>query len=218
MVEHSLAKAEVEGSSPSFRSWLRRSVVTSGAEKRLRAQRLFSRCLLGSNPIKEGFFRFFIDIGLVFSVPYCIEKNALDGCPGIEKEGRFQRRKAMGRYRLWSMDLRSGNRIRRSVASLRSLDFSNLANWNIWVAKGREINRDPVSSGERERIGGLKKNKHEASFLSKVFTSFSPGFIRFVVDWMMEKPATLQAASGVESSRDGALASDANWRTLTLYT
>lgn len=46
-----------------------------------------------------------------------------------------------------------------SVASLRSLDFSNLANWNIWVAKGREINRDPVSSGERERIGGLKKNK-----------------------------------------------------------
>jgi hypothetical protein len=40
---------------------------------------------------------------LVFSVPlrgYKIEKNALDGCPGIEKEGRFQRRKAMGRYRL----------------------------------------------------------------------------------------------------------------------
>jgi len=36
----------------------------------------------------------------------------------------------------------------------------------------------------------LKKNKHEASFLSKVFTSFSPGFIRFVVDWMMEKPAS----------------------------
>lgn len=31
---------------------------------------------------------------------YKIEKNALDGCPGIEKEGRFQRRKAMGRYRL----------------------------------------------------------------------------------------------------------------------
>lgn len=29
MVEHSLAKAEVEGSSPSFRSWLRRLVVTS---------------------------------------------------------------------------------------------------------------------------------------------------------------------------------------------
>lgn len=31
---------------------------------------------------------------------YKIEKNALDGCPGIEKEGRFMRRKAMGRYRL----------------------------------------------------------------------------------------------------------------------
>jgi hypothetical protein len=46
---------------------------------------------------------FFIEIGLVLSVPlrgYKIEKNALDGCPGIEKEGRFQRRKAMGRYRL----------------------------------------------------------------------------------------------------------------------
>lgn len=84
-----------------------------------------------------------------------------------------------------------------SVASLRSLDFSNLANWNILVAKGREINRDPVSSGERERIGGLKKNKHEASFpglvtsfLSFVFTYFSPGFILFVVDWMMENPAS----------------------------
>nr|GEU64973.1 zinc finger, CCHC-type [Tanacetum cinerariifolium] len=38
------------------------------------------------------------------SVPlrgYKIEKNALDGCSGIEKEGRFQRRKAMGRYRLF---------------------------------------------------------------------------------------------------------------------
>ncbi len=48
-------------------------------------------------------FLFLIEIGLVFSVPlrgYKIEKNALDGCPGIEKEGRFQRRKAMGRYRL----------------------------------------------------------------------------------------------------------------------
>lgn len=48
-------------------------------------------------------FLFKIEIGLVFSVPlrgYKIEKNALDGCPGIEKEGRFQRRKAMGRYRL----------------------------------------------------------------------------------------------------------------------
>ncbi|KAK1406295.1 hypothetical protein QVD17_41588 [Tagetes erecta] len=46
---------------------------------------------------------FFVSIGLVFSVPllgYKIEKNELDGCPGIEKEGRFQRRKAMGRYRL----------------------------------------------------------------------------------------------------------------------
>lgn len=46
-------------------------------------------------------FLFFVEIGLVFIVlRYKIEKNALDGCPGIEKEGRFQRRKAMGRYRL----------------------------------------------------------------------------------------------------------------------
>ena len=35
MVERSLAKAEVEGSSPSFRSWLRRLVVTSGVHKPL---------------------------------------------------------------------------------------------------------------------------------------------------------------------------------------
>ena len=32
----------------------------------------------------------------------------------------------------------------------------------------------------------MKKNKYEASFLSKVFTSFLPGFIL----WMMEKPAS----------------------------
>ncbi len=49
-----------------------------------------------------------------------------------------------------------------SVASLRSLDFSNLANWNIWVAKGRKINRDPVSSGERERNKGFHQKKSEA--------------------------------------------------------
>lgn len=35
MVEHSLAKAEVEGSSPFFRSRLRRLVVTSGVHKPL---------------------------------------------------------------------------------------------------------------------------------------------------------------------------------------
>ncbi|KAK7381434.1 hypothetical protein VNO78_34121 [Psophocarpus tetragonolobus] len=35
-----------------------------------------------------------------FLAGYKIEKNALDGCLGIEKEGRFLRRKAMGRYRL----------------------------------------------------------------------------------------------------------------------
>ena len=56
-------------------------------------------------PMAQTFFNkaalTFIEIGLVFRVlRYKIEKNALDGCPGIEKEGRFQRRKAMGRYRL----------------------------------------------------------------------------------------------------------------------
>ncbi|KAK4412222.1 hypothetical protein Salat_2963500 [Sesamum alatum] len=92
---------------------------------------------------------------------YKIEKECIEmECPGIEKEGRFQRRKAMGRL----PSVIHGSPIGKP-----------------------EINRDPVSSGERERIGGLKKNKHEASFLSKVFTYFSPGFIRFVVDWMMEK-------------------------------
>ena len=69
----------------------------------------------GIEAVKDGVastFIFFVEIGLVFRVPhrslcslceasgYKIEKNALDGCPGIEKEGRFQRRKAMGRYRL----------------------------------------------------------------------------------------------------------------------
>lgn len=52
-----------------------------------------------------------------------------------------------------------------AVASLRSLDFSNLANWNILVAKGKEINRDPVSSGERERVGALKKKKDEQTLV-----------------------------------------------------
>ncbi|KAL8094509.1 hypothetical protein AgCh_036150 [Apium graveolens] len=33
-------------------------------------------------------------------IGYKIEKNALDGCPGIEKEGRFQMLKTMGRYHL----------------------------------------------------------------------------------------------------------------------
>ena len=44
-----------------------------------------------------------IEIVWVFSLPLmfdAIENHALDGCPGIEKEGRFQRRKAMGRERL----------------------------------------------------------------------------------------------------------------------
>ena len=44
-----------------------------------------------------------IEIVWVFILPLmfdAIENHALDGCPGIEKEGRFQRRKAMGRYRL----------------------------------------------------------------------------------------------------------------------
>lgn len=49
MVEHSLAKAEVEGSSPSFRSWLRRLVVTSGVHKPLdfrdRGEQLAAPCI-----------------------------------------------------------------------------------------------------------------------------------------------------------------------------
>nr|GEW86861.1 ribonuclease H-like domain-containing protein [Tanacetum cinerariifolium] len=56
-----------------------------------------------------------------------------------------------------------------------------------WSSKGRKINRDPVSSGERERIEALKKNKDEASFPSKVFISFSPGFILFLDDGKTSK-------------------------------
>ena len=91
-----------------------------------------------------------------------IENHALDGCPGIEKEGRFQRRKAMGRDFSVIHGSPIGKPYPSSVASLRSLDFSNLANWNIWVAKGRKINRDPVSSGERERNKGFHQKKSEA--------------------------------------------------------
>lgn len=57
-----------------------------------------------------------------------IENNALDGCPGIEKEGRFQRRKAMGRGFSVIHGSPIGKPYPSSVASLRSLDFSNLAN------------------------------------------------------------------------------------------
>uniref|UniRef100_A0A8R7VA10 Uncharacterized protein n=1 Tax=Triticum urartu TaxID=4572 RepID=A0A8R7VA10_TRIUA len=57
-----------------------------------------------------------------------IENHALDGCPGIEKEGRFQRRKAMGRYFSVIHGSPIGKPYPSSVASLRSLDFSNLAN------------------------------------------------------------------------------------------
>uniref|UniRef100_A0A8R7NYC4 RNA polymerase Rpb2 domain-containing protein n=1 Tax=Triticum urartu TaxID=4572 RepID=A0A8R7NYC4_TRIUA len=56
------------------------------------------------------------------------EKAILDGCPGIEKEGRFQRRKAMGRYFSVIHGSPIGKPYPSSVASLRSLDFSNLAN------------------------------------------------------------------------------------------
>lgn len=75
MVEHSLAKAEVEGSSPSFRSRLRRSVVTSGVRQ-------------SSVKIRyaEGFFFFHRDgVGLssLFEVLFCLFDEILqrDGCP-----------------------------------------------------------------------------------------------------------------------------------------
>jgi len=64
-----------------------------------------------------------------------------------------------------------------SVASLRSLGFSNLANWNIWAAKGRKIKRETVSSGERER-----NRAWDRSILLEA--------VSFDVDWMMEKPAS----------------------------
>ncbi|KAL3516763.1 hypothetical protein ACH5RR_023665 [Cinchona calisaya] len=61
------------------------SIPLSGKRTKRRARRKER-----ANPIKNS------------CVPlrrYKIKKNALDGCPGIEKEGRFQRRKAIGRYR-----------------------------------------------------------------------------------------------------------------------
>ena len=44
-----------------------------------------------------------------------IENHALDGCPGIEKEGRFQRRKAMGRESVcdpWISDRETVSKLR----------------------------------------------------------------------------------------------------------
>ena len=76
-------------------------------------------------------FLFYIIMG------YKISKNALDGCPGIEKEGRFQRRKAMGSF-VQIQAVIHGSPIGKPYPSsvaflfyiimLRSLDFSNLAN------------------------------------------------------------------------------------------
>ena len=48
---------------------------------------------------------------------FCLanEKNALDGCPGIEKEGRFSRRKAMGRESVcdpWISDRETVSKLR----------------------------------------------------------------------------------------------------------
>ncbi|GJZ24752.1 hypothetical protein Tco_0562211 [Tanacetum coccineum] len=72
--------------------------------------------------------------------------------------------------------------------ALRRKDaFQGERPWGDTVSKGREINWHPVSSGERERIRPLKKNKDEASFLSKVFISFSPGFILFLDDGKTSK-------------------------------
>ncbi|GJY33740.1 hypothetical protein Tco_0604758 [Tanacetum coccineum] len=55
---------------------------------------------------------------------------------------------------------------------------------DLWISD-RETN--PVSSGEQERIGDLKKIKDESSFLSKVFISFSPSFILFLDDGKTSK-------------------------------
>lgn len=59
-----------------------------------------------------------IEIVWVFSLPLmfdAIENHALDGCPGIEKEGRFQRRKAMGRESVcdpWISDRETVSKLR----------------------------------------------------------------------------------------------------------
>lgn len=55
------------------------------------------------------------------------------------------------------------------------------------------LDRDLDSSGKRELVGGLKKNKYEALLLSKVFNIFFlPVFIRLVVDvWWKNQQADL---------------------------
>ncbi|KAK6782356.1 hypothetical protein RDI58_020152 [Solanum bulbocastanum] len=56
---------------------------------------------------------------------YKIKKNALDGCPSIEKEGHFQRPLEIPSVIHGSS---IGKPYSSSMVSLRSLDFSNLAN------------------------------------------------------------------------------------------
>ncbi|KAK8931170.1 hypothetical protein KSP39_PZI016209 [Platanthera zijinensis] len=58
-----------------------------------------------------------VEIGWVFSLPRSSYRKscALDGCPGIEKEGRFQRRKAMGRESVcdpWISDRETVSKLR----------------------------------------------------------------------------------------------------------
>ena len=105
----------------------------------------------------------FIEIFLVFSVPWVQDRKECIGWMPGHWEGRTLS-EAKGHGEIPSVIHGSpiGKPYPSSVASLRSLDFSNLANWNIWVAKGRKINRDPVSSGERERNKGFHQKKSEA--------------------------------------------------------
>jgi hypothetical protein len=49
-----------------------------------------------------------------------IENHALDGCSGIEKEGRFQRRKAMGSTTMYLVPLTRLGTKRKSVPCIQS--------------------------------------------------------------------------------------------------
>jgi hypothetical protein len=71
---------------------------------------------IGSIDIKSVAVK--IEIVWVFSLPLMfdtIENHALDGCPGIEKEGCFQRRKLMGRESVcdpWISDRETVSKLR----------------------------------------------------------------------------------------------------------
>ena len=67
-------------------------------------------------------------------------------------EGRTRLRKAMGSCQEALIHRYPNGTTRHIMYVIYIYIEANLVKWNISVARGREINRDSVSSGERKRI------------------------------------------------------------------